>query len=87
MLVDRGAKLDAHDNGSRDTFTGALFGHTWEPVDYARGLVRVGVQSAIAHPDTEALLEKLMKERGMPVPPPTNQTICVTDLCRGKPQE
>ena len=87
MLVDRGAKLDAHDNGSRDTFTGALFGHTWEPVDYARGLVRVGVQSAIAHPETEALLEKLMKERGIPVPPPTNQTVCVTDLCRGKPQE
>jgi len=86
-LVDRGAKLDAHDNGSRDTFTGALFGHTWEPVDYARGLVRVGVQSAIAHPDTESLLEKLMKERGIPVPLPTNQTICVTDLCRGKPQE
>jgi ankyrin repeat protein len=87
MLVDRGAKLDAHDNGSRDTFTGALFGLTWEPVDYARGLVRVGVQSAIAHPDTEALLEKLMKERGIPVPPHTNQTICLTDLCSGKSQE
>ncbi|HEY7335979.1 MAG TPA: ankyrin repeat domain-containing protein [Bryobacteraceae bacterium] len=86
LLVDRGAKLDAHDNGSRDTFTGALFGHTWEPVDYARGLVRVGVQSAIAHPDTEALLEKLMKERGLPVPAPTNETVCVTDLCKGNPQ-
>jgi uncharacterized protein len=86
MLVDHGAKLDAHDNGSRDTFTGALFGHTWEPVDYARGLVRVGVQSAIAHPDTETLLERLMKERGLPVPPPTNQTVCVTDLCSGEPR-
>ncbi|HEY6340282.1 MAG TPA: ankyrin repeat domain-containing protein [Bryobacteraceae bacterium] len=64
LLVDRGAKLDAHDNGSRDTFTGALFGHTWMPEDYARGLVRVGVQSAIAHPETEALLKKLMEERG-----------------------
>ena len=86
LLVDRGAKLDAHDNGSRDTFTGALFGHTWEPVDYARGLVRVGVQSAIAHPETEALLEKLMKERGLPVPPPAGQTVCVTDLCKGNAQ-
>jgi uncharacterized protein len=86
LLVDRGAKLDAHDNGSRDTFTGALFGHTWMPVDYARGLVRVGVQSAIAHPDTEALLKKLMEERGIPVPPPAGQTVCVTDLCKGNPQ-
>jgi len=24
--------------------------HTWQPVDYADGLVRVGVQSAIPHP-------------------------------------
>jgi uncharacterized protein len=87
LLVDRGAKLDAHDNGSRDTFTGALFGHTWLPVDYARGLVRVGVQSAIAHPETEALLKKLMEERGIPVPPPAGQTVCVTDLCKGTPQD
>lgn len=86
MLVDHGAKLDAHDNGSRDTFTGALFGHTWEPIDYARGLVRVGVQSAIAHPETEALLQKLMKARGIPVPPPAGQTVCVTDVCKGNAQ-
>jgi ankyrin repeat protein len=87
MLVDHGAKLDAKDVGSRDTFTGALFGHTWEPIDYARGLVRVGVQSAIAHPETEALLKKLMEARGIPVPPPTNTTICVTDLCKGDPKQ
>jgi ankyrin repeat protein len=86
LLVDRGAKLDAHDNGSRDTFTGAMFGHTWVPIDYSRGLVRVGVQSAIAHPDTEALLKKLMDQRGIPVPPPAGQTICVTDLCKGDAQ-
>jgi len=83
LLVDHGAKLDAMDNGSRDTFTGALHGHRWEPIDYARGLVRVGVQSAIAHPQTEALLEKLMKEKGLPVPPPTNTSICITDVCKG----
>ncbi|MGP0076348.1 MAG: ankyrin repeat domain-containing protein [Bryobacteraceae bacterium] len=83
LLVEHGAKLDARDKGSRDTFVGALQGHTWMPIDYARGLVRVGVQSALAHPDTEALLKKLMEERGLPVPPPTNASICITDVCRG----
>jgi uncharacterized protein len=83
LLVDRGAKLDARDKGSRDTFTGALEGHTWMPIDYSRGLVRVGVQSAIAHPETEALLEKLMEEHGLSVPPPTNSSICITDVCKG----
>jgi len=52
LLVDHGAILDAKDNGSRDTVSGALLGHNWLPVDYAEGLVRVGVQSAIAHPET-----------------------------------
>jgi len=83
ILVERGAKLDARDKGSRDTFTGALEGHTWMPIDYARGLVRVGVQSATARPETEALLKKLMEERGIPVPPPTNASLCITDVCKG----
>ena len=83
LLVDHGAKLDARDNGSRDTFTGALQGHTWMPIDYARGLVRVGVQSAIAHPETEALLRKLMEERGIAVPAPSGTSICITDVCKG----
>ncbi len=83
LLVEHGAKLDARDKGSRDTFTGALEGHTWMPIDYARGLVRVGVQSATARPETEALLKKLMEERGIPVPPPTNASICLTDVCKG----
>ncbi len=83
LLVERGARLDARDKGSRDTFTGALEGHTWMPIDYSRGLVRVGVQSAIPHPDTEALLKKLMESRGIPVPAPTGGSICITDLCKG----
>jgi hypothetical protein len=83
LLADHGAKLDARDKGSRDTFTGAMQGHTWMPVDYARGLVRVGVQSAIAHPDSEALLQKLMEERGIPVPAATGVSICITDVCKG----
>jgi len=78
LLVDHGAKLDAHDGGSRDSVNGALLGKTWEPIDWARGLVRVGVQSAIAHPAAAALLAKLMTERGIPIPPPPSTTICVT---------
>ena len=83
LLADHGAKLNAMDNGSRDTFTGTLQGRRWMPIDYSRGLVRVGVQSAIAHPQTEALLKKLMEQRGIPVPPPANTTICITDVCKG----
>ncbi len=85
LLVEHGAKLDARDKGSRDTFTGALEGHTWKPIDYSRGLVRVGVQSATARPETEALLRKLMEERGIPVPAPTGKSICITDICEGSP--
>jgi len=81
MLVDHGAKLDARDMGSRDTFTGANQGRTWEPIDYSRGLVRVGVQSAIPHPETEALLAKLMEERGIPVPKKFGSSICLTKVC------
>ena len=47
MLVDRGADLQAHDFGSRDTVNGAMKGLTWIALDWSRGLVRVGVQSAI----------------------------------------
>jgi ankyrin repeat protein len=84
MLADAGAKLDAHDNGSRDTIAGALVGHTWIPIDYTRGLVRVGVQSAISHPEAEALLAKLMKDKGLEVPPNFGSSICLTTLCKGE---
>jgi ankyrin len=84
ILVDHGAKLDARDGGSRDTIAGDLVGHTWIPLDYADGLVRVGVQSALPHPETAALLRKLMTERGLPVPPPdrTLASICITEVCK-----
>ena len=42
---------------------GKLAVHTWQPVDYADGLVRVGVQSAISHPEAGALLRKLLTEQ------------------------
>jgi ankyrin repeat protein len=84
LLVDNGAKLDAKDKGSRDTVNGELLGYSWQPIDYADGLVRVGVQSALAHPETSTLLRKLMTERGLPVPPPnrTLESICITDICK-----
>jgi ankyrin repeat protein len=81
MLVDHGAKLDLHDKGSRDTVNGALLGHTWIPLDYTRGLVRVGVQSAISHPEAEALMIKLMNEKGIPIPAKFEGSICLTTLC------
>jgi len=83
MLVDHGADLNAHDGGSRDSVNGALLGKTWTPIDWARGLVRVGVQSAIAHPDAAALLAKLMTERGIPIPPPPSSSICLTKGLNG----
>jgi ankyrin repeat protein len=78
LLVDRGANLEAHDMGSRDTVNGAMKGLTWIPLDWARGLVRVGVQSAIAHPEAEKLLVKLMTDKGLPIPAPPKSSICLT---------
>jgi ankyrin repeat protein len=83
LLVDHGADLGARDIGSRDTIH-ALAGVTWQAIDYADGLVRVGVQSAIAHPETAALLRKLMKARGLETPPEgrTLASVCITELCK-----
>ena len=87
LLVERGAKLDQFDRGSRDTDkVGSIAaGATWQPIDYAEGLVRVGVQSAIARPETAALIRKMMVERGMKVPPADRNinSICVVSLCQG----
>jgi len=82
LLVAHGAKLDARDLGSRDTVAGEQVGRGWLPVDYADGLVRVGVQSAIAHADTAALLRKLMTDRGIPVPAPLSSSVCITAICK-----
>ncbi len=85
-LVDHGAKLDAHDYGSRDTTNPnqKKYGYTWQPVEYADGVVRVGVQSSIAHPEAAALLRTMMKDRGLKVPPVANTTICIVDVCKGE---
>ena len=83
VLVDHGARLDVRDFGNTDNRGGKLAMHTWEPVDYADGLVRVGVQSAIPHPETGLLLRKLMTAAGLPAPPMgrTLDSICITDAC------
>ena len=43
----------------------------------------VSVQSAIPHPDVEALLTKLMTDRGMEIPPPPVSSICLTKGING----
>jgi len=83
ILFDHGAKLNVRDYGNTDNRGGKLAVHTWEPVDYADGLVRVGVQSAIPHPETGLLLRKLLTQAGLPAPPVgrTLDSICITDAC------
>jgi uncharacterized protein len=83
MLVDHGADLSAHDLGSRDTVNGAMKGMTWVPLHYSEGLVRVGVQSAIAHPETTAYIKNLMKEKGLPIPADITSSICLTKGVNG----
>ncbi len=82
-LFDAGAKLDIRDYGNTDNRGGKLAVHTWQAVDYADGLVRVGVQSAIPHPETGLLIRDLMKKQGLTAPPMgrTLESICITDAC------
>ncbi len=83
MLFDAGAKLDVRDYGNTDNRGGKLAVHTWEPVDYADGLVRVGVQSAIPHPEAGLLIRQLMTKVGLNPPPMgrTLESICITEAC------
>jgi ankyrin repeat protein len=85
LLVDAGAKVDARDYGMNGNDAGGrLKEHTWLPVDYADGLIRIGTQSAIIQPEAGALLRRLMIERGIPAPPPgrTLESVCLApELC------
>ena len=83
LLVDHGANLLAEDMGCRDSINGGMLGQKWIPLDWARGLVRVGVQSAIPHPDAEKLIVKLMTEKGLKVPPPPDNSRCLTTGIKG----
>jgi ankyrin repeat protein len=87
LLVDRGGRLELLDHGSRDTdkVSSSAAGHRWQALDYAEGLVRVGVQSAVERPETAALIRKLLAARNLPVPPVGRNilSICVVALCDG----
>jgi ankyrin repeat protein len=84
LLVAAGAKLDVRDFGNTDNRgSPELAAHTWLPIDYADGLVRVGVQSAIPHPETAEVLRQFMLDAGL-TPPPAGRTlesICIVEVC------
>jgi ankyrin repeat protein len=84
LLVDAGARMDIRDFGNTDNRgSPELAAHTWLPIDYADGLVRVGVQSAIAHPETATVLRALMEDAGLDPPPEgrTLESICIVEAC------
>ena len=84
ILVAAGGRLDVRDFGNTDNRgSPELAAHTWLPIDYADGLVRVGVQSAIAHPETANVMRELMIEQGMEPPPEgrTLDSICIVEVC------
>ena len=82
MLVDKGARIDQRDSGSRDTdkVGSLLAGHTWQALDYADGLVRTGVQSAVQRPEA-ATLHPEADDRPRPARAPA-QPRRRLDLCR-----
>jgi ankyrin repeat protein len=84
ILVAAGGRLDVRDFGNTDNRgSPELAAHTWLPIDYADGLVRVGVQSAIPHPETAAVMRQLMIEQGLDAPTEgrTLESICIVEVC------
>jgi len=85
VLVAAGARMDVRDFGNTDNRGNpGLSTHTWLPIDYAEGLVRVGVQSAIPHPETAKVLRELMRKAGLDAPPEgrTLESLCIVDVCK-----
>jgi ankyrin repeat protein len=85
VLVAAGARMDVRDFGNTDNRgSPELTAHTWLPIDYADGLVRVGVQSAIPHPETSKVLRALMLKAGLKAPPEgrTLESLCIVDVCK-----
>jgi uncharacterized protein len=67
MLVERGARLDIRDKGKYCGDAGKCSGGGVLALNYAIG-VPVTVQMPVYKPTTVALIEKLMTERGIPIP-------------------
>jgi ankyrin repeat protein len=87
VLVAAGARMDVRDFGNTDNRgSPAISTHTWLPIDYADGLVRVGVQSAIPHPETSKVLRQLMLKAGLKPPPEgrTLESLCIVDVCKAE---
>ena len=85
VLVAAGARMDVRDFGNTDNRgSPELATRTWLPIDYADGLVRVGVQSAIPHPETARVLRELMLKAGLSAPPEgrTLESLCIVDVCK-----
>jgi ankyrin repeat protein len=85
VLVAAGARMDVRDFGNTDNRgSPELSTRTWQPIDYADGLVRVGVQSAIPHPETARVLRELMLKAGLQAPPEgrTLESLCIVDVCK-----
>jgi ankyrin repeat protein len=85
VLIAAGAKLDVRDFGNTDNRgSPELSTHTWQPIDYADGLVRVGVQSAIPHPETAKVLRDAMLKAGLKAPPEgrTLESLCIVEVCK-----
>jgi ankyrin repeat protein len=85
VLVAAGARMDVLDFGNTDNRGSTeLATRTWLPIDYADGLVRVGVQSAIAHPETAKVLRELMLKAGLQPPPEgrTLESLCIVEVCK-----
>jgi ankyrin repeat protein len=85
VLVAAGARMDVRDFGNTDNRgSPGLSTRTWLPIDYADGLVRVGVQSAIPHPETARVLRELMLKAGLEAPAEgrTLESLCIVDVCK-----
>ena len=69
ILVENGAKLDAKDKGTYcgDAVRRTCSGRPLLALDFARG-VAVTVEAPVNRPETVALIKKLMKEKGIPIP-------------------
>lgn len=85
VLLAAGARMDVRDFGNTDNRgSPELSTHTWLPIDYADGLVRVGVQSAIPHPETAKVLREAMQKAGLKTPPEgrTLESLCIVEVCK-----